>query len=148
MGSNLCCFRPSSPKQRPREIIHSATGFNKPKKENNTEREGSLTLVDFLASPRRKSPQCVIKPLPMKTINLSSPELHTEFFTPTNNFCLPGDSEKLWKVNEEGADEVEFSGSSASGIGQSGKLKKRVSFKMTEEADIIVFYSPVGILEE
>lgn len=67
-------------------------------------------------------------------IDLSSPDLHTDFFTPRLSFS----SDKLGllrKIDEE--DDEGFCGGS---IG--GKVNKRVSFKLPQEADIIIFYSP------
>lgn len=73
-------------------------------------------------------------------MDFSSPDLHTDFFTPRLSFS----SDKLGllrKINEE-----DDEGSCVGSIG--GKVKKRVSFKLPEEADIIIFYSPREKFEE
>lgn len=50
--------------------------------------------------------------------------------------------ERLLKVEEIGRRSKVSVSSSTLGRNRSGKIKKRVSFKLPEEADIIIFYSP------
>ncbi|KAK1381908.1 hypothetical protein POM88_019643 [Heracleum sosnowskyi] len=73
-------------------------------------------------------------------INLSSPDLRNDFFTPRLSFS----SDKFGLLRK--IDEDDDEGSCGNLVG--GKVKKRVSFKLPEEADIIVFYSPKEMFEE
>ncbi|CAL5410482.1 unnamed protein product [Camellia sinensis] len=114
----------------------------------------------ILASPERngnnKNPQCItgsdlniIKQL-SKKVYLSSPDLRTEFFAPKTSFSSPMDglnSRKPWKIGEG---ENEFPASSGNRGQGDGKVKKtkKVSFKLPQEADIIIFYSPREIFDE
>lgn len=62
-------------------------------------------------------------------INMFSPDMQTDFFTPRLSFS----SDKLGLLQKIDEEDDEGSG---------GKVKKRVSFKLPDEADIIIFYSP------
>lgn len=75
-----------------------------------------------------------------KKIDMTSPDLNTDFFTPSLSFS----SNKLGLL--QNIDEGEDVGSCGGSRGR--KVNKKVSFKLPEEADIIIFYSPREKFEE
>lgn len=100
----------------------------------------NLTLEDWLLAspgPARMKPDClnggelyVFKHFSTKVHLSSSRAPQAVLFTPTDSFFVD--------LSSGDASCSSFSRS------QSGKLKKKVSFRLPEEADIVVFYSPAG----
>lgn len=66
------------------------------------------------------------------------PDLAVEDGDKTNTSRDSYSSERRWKVEEIGRREMCVSSS----IRRSDSLKKRVTFRLPEEADTIIFYSP------
>lgn len=168
MGQNLCCMRQPSPDDHPKEASAFDSNFSTPVSSISNrhlifpdekklgQREFSTFGECLMDSPKMNIPQCsanihtsggdqlqVDQKLYQK-IHPASPDVHMDFFTPRISFS----SDKLGvlgKVDEE--DEEGLCGGSISSRSQSGKLKKRVRFKLPEAADIIIFYPPKETLE-
>uniref|UniRef100_A0A5B7BRG3 Uncharacterized protein n=1 Tax=Davidia involucrata TaxID=16924 RepID=A0A5B7BRG3_DAVIN len=158
MGANFCCLRQSSSEQHPKTVGPSSPSSSESLKkeerqfhtpENRFTVVGNLSTLEecLTASPGSNSPCInatefhVFKQLPRRG-HISSPRVQTKFFTPRNSFS----SDRVLEKIDEG-DEEDMSVSSMSRT-QSGRLKKRVSFKLPEEADIFIFYSPKETFEE
>ncbi|KAA8520174.1 hypothetical protein F0562_014430 [Nyssa sinensis] len=166
MGAKFCCLRQSSSEPQPKQLAGSPDqdvadpSFSKPKclekrefqsPDNSVTMVGSLSLEEcLLASPAGlNSPSCIsttgelpiFKHFSQKMVHSSSPKVHKNFFSPRNSFS----SDRLGKIDEENEEDSLISATSTR---RRGKLKKRVTFNLPEEADIIIFYSPKQTFEE
>lgn len=143
MGQKLCCFRPSTTENQPQNTPRNPKETNSLSDDRFLEVETIMTLEDCLISSPALNPQCNIRAgeIPVlkqpNKVYPSSPDFsNTHFYTPRMSFS----SGKLEKIDEFGEeDEEEVSIISRSG---QGTLKKKVTFKLPEEADMIIFYSP------
>lgn len=101
--------------------------------------------VNIGGAPSPSGDQLQVTQMLYQKFQPSSPDVQTDFFTPRISFS----SDKLGllgKIDEE--DDEGSCGGSISPRTHSGKMKKRVSFKLPEAADIIIFYSPKETFEE
>lgn len=160
MGVSLCCMRPSQPDAT--AIIKSPTSKKRvfeAKKEEERVDSGSTTLKDWLVnSPNNNLVHHATNPTKRQNINarspspqvMSSPEVRSsEFYTPRISFSSDNRYGKLLKVDERDEDEDEESSSTPILKGDEGqKLKKKVSFRFPQEADIFIFYSPKQNFED
>ncbi|CAK9156852.1 unnamed protein product [Ilex paraguariensis] len=148
MGSNLCCLRHSGSDQKSKGSS-SGDQNGTPASQKQLNPQENLTLEQCLmASPGLKR---VYPSSPDVQPGFSTPRIsfssdrtgkideHTEFFTPRISFS----GERVRKNNED-----EDSSSSINGGSPIRKSKKKVSFKLPEVADIIIFYSPGESFEE
>ncbi|KAI3680460.1 hypothetical protein L6452_35231 [Arctium lappa] len=125
---------------------------------------GGATLKDWLLkSPNNNlGDHHAINPTKLQVLNaispissshpiMSSPEVRNmEFYTPRISFSSENRSRTLEKVDEN-EDEEEDEGLRFTPIlkrNGSQKLKKKVSFRFPQEADIFIFYSPKENFED
>ncbi|KAK1378302.1 hypothetical protein POM88_025046 [Heracleum sosnowskyi] len=168
MGQNVCCMKQSDIPDEPKRVIQpfnsncstpvSPTSRMIPRKEQTrlaspTARKLGATETWTLERCLMNSPEVNISECTnnfggdnglkvvkrYQKIDLSSPDLRTDFFTPRLSFS----SDKLGLLRKIDEEDEGFCGGSLG-----GKVKKRVSFKLPEEADIIIFYSPREKFEE
>lgn len=158
MGQNLCCMKHTSfgnghNKKAGTNGSNSSTRRNLDRKNKQVhssfENKVKLsTLEDYLVNsaevnvPSQCSTEVVHKGY--QKIHPASPDVSTSgFYTPRVSFS----SDKiglLGKFDEENED-----GSSGSSIrSENGRVKKRVSFKLPDEADIIVYYPSEDAFED
>lgn len=160
MGSNLCCMKQQEQQKVPISIDQNPISIKKIEEEKKkqlspldnkleTKSKEISSLKDcLLNSPRLNPPYVnggevqVYTQKPKKVI-LSSPEVQTEFFTPRISFS----AERLGYLGkiDEKDDEEDLCMMSKS---RCEKLKKRVSFRLPEEGDIFIFYSPEETVEK
>nr|GEW55990.1 hypothetical protein [Tanacetum cinerariifolium] len=151
MGSRLCCMRRS---QRPKEatcstivIIKSpARVYEEAKEVEQQVSRGRITLNDWLV----QSPVDSHAMNPAKLQVMSSPEIRSaEFYTPRISFSLENRCGNLEMVDERDENEDEDLRCTPS-LEENGsrKLKKVVSFRFPQEADIFIFYSPKEKFED
>lgn len=144
-------FRSSShDKKQPRKNIINSSARN-----NNYRKIECMTLEDcLLASPNLNAhPRImggheiqIFKHLPSKVYPSShSPDISQELFTPRRSF-----SERLGRIDESLEHDVDelSSKSSISRSGGSGKVRKKVTFRLPKEADIFSYYTPKDVFEE
>ena len=74
----------------------------------------------------------------------TSPDVTAGFYTPRISFS----SDKIGLLGRVEKSEDGSSGSSISGRSENGRAKKRVSFKLPDESDIIVFYPAEETFED
>lgn len=168
MGQNVCCMKQPDIHDEPKRVIPCGSNCSTPVSSTSkhianqeqtrlvspaTRKIGATepwTLERCLMnSPEVNSSECTDnfggndRPKVVKRyhkIEFSSPDLHTDFFTPRLSFS----SDKLGLLPK--VDEAKDEGSCVGCM--VGKVKKRVSFKLPVEADIIIFYSPREKFEE
>lgn len=163
MGQNLCCMKHTSSGNDQHKKA-STNGLNLSTKRNLDRKNKQvhcscenkaklLTLEDYLVDSLEvnRYSQCStdvgdhqlqIVQKGYQKIHPASPDVTTGFYTPRISFS----SDKiglLGRVDEENED-----GSSTSGRSENGRGKKRVSFKLPDETDIIVFYPSEETLED
>lgn len=163
MGQNLCCMKHTS-SENDHTKKASITGLNLSTKRNLDRKNKQVhcscenkvkfsTLEDCLVnSPAmNRYSQCStdvglhqlqIVHKGYQKIHPASPDINTGFYTPRISFS----SDKiglLGRIDEENED-----GNSISGRSENERVKKRVSFKLPDEADIIVFYPSEDTFED
>lgn len=168
MGQNVCCMRqPPSSENEPKEASPYDSNFSTPASSissmktdkekmhlirpatNSTLGEclmmASPPQVNIGGAPSPSGDQRQVMQMLYQKFQPSSPDVQTDFLTPRISFS----SDKLGLLGKIDEEEDEGScGGSVSPRTPSGKMKKRVSFKLPEAADIIIFYSPKETLEE
>ncbi|KAK9268164.1 hypothetical protein L1049_010606 [Liquidambar formosana] len=174
MGANLCSFkRLNSEPQRPKaigsadkdvsagssifEFVKPAclktekVAMKKKKRESHPPEKKivkgkKLTLEEWLvSSPGLKPADCILGGEPNALKNYSK-----KVYPSSNRDCNSRPRESLERLvqtdeGDEGEEDSEFFSLSTN---RNGKVKKRVSFKLPEEADIFIFYSPEETHEE
>ncbi|KAL3742246.1 hypothetical protein ACJRO7_017690 [Eucalyptus globulus] len=115
----------------------------------------SLTLREWILSSPGKEPECISGHEPFvfsptfRRVFPSPPEVDETSISMTAMPCKARDSfslERPLKISGEDDREEEREEGAVSSVSicrtESGRTKKKVSFRLPEEADIIIFYSP------
>lgn len=174
MGGICSCFsRPITDEVQPKKAVigryqNTLLGSLPPEKkqtrhmnssaQNKFRKVGYMTLEDcLLASPSLNAHPRVVggeiqifKHLPTNRVfpSSTSPDTGQEFFTPRRSFS--GADCKLGRIDEDYGQDADQDSSRVSSISRSGsgKVKKKVRFRLPEEADIYIYYTPKGEFEE
>ncbi|GJT85004.1 hypothetical protein Tco_1066721 [Tanacetum coccineum] len=150
MGSRLCCMRRSPrPKEATCSTIVIIQSPDRVYEEAKEVEQGSITLNDWLVrSPENNLDYHAMNPAKLQV--MSSPEVRSaEFYTPRISFSLENRCGNLEMVDERDENEDEDSIFTPT-LKRNGsqKLKKKVSFRFPQEADIFIFYSPKEKFED
>ncbi|KAL3519387.1 hypothetical protein ACH5RR_017536 [Cinchona calisaya] len=163
MGALLCCMsQPMTQETRAEKFIpgrdHDILLGSSSVQKNIYRKVECSTLEDcLLASPNLNAHPRIVggeiqifKHLPKRVYpSSSSPDTNQEFFTPRRSFSGADRLGRIDEDYEEYGDLVhELSSVSSVSRSGSGKVKKKVSFKVPEEADIYIYYTPKDESEE
>nr|GLL23941.1 uncharacterized protein LOC109167239 [Ipomoea trifida] len=166
MGANFCCFSRSRRSERAAGEVASTRCYRIiPHRETSAcDNKAKYTTLNeyFLASPAlnhappsgkvfayKSSPEASAFHTPR--VSLSSPDHHAVaggFFSPRLSFST---AERLVKI-EESEEKKEVSPSRSAMMSRSrsssGRFKKKVTFKLPENADVVVFCTPHESFED
>lgn len=145
-------IHPRSPSPHKKQIRHINSSA-----ENRFRKVEYMTLEDcLLASPNiNVHPRItggeiqMFKHLPKRVYpSSSSPDVNQEFFTPRRSFSSGANN--IGRIDEDDELDGDHDSMSMSSISrsESGKVKKKVSFRLPEESDIYIYYTPKDVFEE